>query len=170
MRSAMMTSACIKHQRDIHALVPGHVSDIKGIYMPWLQGMYQTSKGNTCPPLSVRCCSVYTVTTGTFDPPTNRDITLNKVHFNCIQNLYVLQHQLLPVSMSDTVTNWHCKHTISTADQILQAHATADQILEAIGNADQILEAIGNADQILEAICTADQIHTESTQYCRPEK
>ena len=46
--------------KDIHALVPGHVSNIKG---------------NTCTPLSARCCSAYTVTTGTFDPPTHRDIT-----------------------------------------------------------------------------------------------
>ena len=33
---------------------PGHVSNIKGIYMPWCmasQGMYQTSKGNTWPQL-----------------------------------------------------------------------------------------------------------------------
>ena len=43
--------------------------------MPWSQGMYQISKGNTCTPLSVRCCSAYTVTTGTFDPPTHRNIT-----------------------------------------------------------------------------------------------
>ena len=71
-----MTSACIKHQRDMHALVPGHVSNIKGICMPWSQGMYQTSKGNTCPPLSAWCCSMYTVTTGTLYPPTHRDISI----------------------------------------------------------------------------------------------
>jgi len=36
--------------------------------------MYQTSKENTCPPL---CYSAFTVTTGTFDPPTHRDIKVS---------------------------------------------------------------------------------------------
>ena len=60
----MMNSGCIKHQRDIHALFPG---------------MYQTSKGNTFPPFSMWCCSAFTVTTGTFDPPAHREISLDSV-------------------------------------------------------------------------------------------
>ena len=45
-RIFMMSSGYIKHQREAHALR-----------------------------FSVRCCSVFTVTTGTFDLPTQREIT-----------------------------------------------------------------------------------------------
>ena len=79
--------ACIKHQRDIHALVqgmyqtskgytcpgPGHVSNIKGIYMPWSRACikHQREIHRPC------CCSAYTVTTGTCDPPTQREISIH---------------------------------------------------------------------------------------------
>ena len=53
---------------NIYAAVPGHVSNIKGKYMP-----------------SVLRVVLYciTVTTGTFDPPTHREIILNLLSHPC---------------------------------------------------------------------------------------
>ena len=78
---------------NIYAAVPGHVSNIKKIYMPCDQGMYQTSKGNTCPPFGAWCCIAFTVTTGTFDPPTHRDISNYKMNFIC-NVIYVFARNL----------------------------------------------------------------------------
>ena len=80
---------------NIYAAVPGHVSNIKEIYMPCDQGMYQTSKGNTCPPFCARCCIAFTVTTGTFDPPTHREVMPGgTLHVILILYTCKLQHNL----------------------------------------------------------------------------
>ena len=66
--------SCDTFDLSAHRLELVHVSNVNGLYLPWSQGMYQTSKGNTFPWPDPPSCSMSTVTTGTFDPPTQREI------------------------------------------------------------------------------------------------